>query len=88
MMRWQNCVAFETEQAYNANVRIIGNGSICDYFDSFTICKPQTFPAFFYLEQNAYEPYWKACSKDFVLNRWETAIQGFVGMVEELKNGY
>lgn len=86
MMRWQNCVAFETEQAYNNNVRITGN--ICDYFSNFSIVKPDTFPAFFYLEQDAYEPYWKVCSKDFVLNRWETALQGFVNMIEELKNGY
>ena len=86
MMRWQNCIAFETEQAYNNNVRITGN--ICDYFSNFSIVKPDTFPAFFYLEQDAYEPYWKACSKYFVLNRWETALQGFVNMVEELKNGY
>ena len=86
MMRWQNCIAFETPQAYDNNIE--ARGGICDYFSSFTIERPQTFPAFFYLEQDAYEPYWKSCSKDFVLNRWETALQGFVNMIEELKNGY
>lgn len=85
MMRWQNCIAFETEQAYNNNVR---TGIFSDYFSNISIVKPDTFPAFFYLEQNDYEPYWKACSKEFVLNQWETALQEFVDMIEELKNGY
>ena len=85
MMQWQNCIALETEQAYNNNVRITGN--ICDYFNSFPIIKPNSFPAFFYLEQGAY-PYWKACSKDSVLKQWETAVQGFENKIKELKNGY
>lgn len=86
MMRWQNCIAFETPQDYDNNIE--ARGGIRDYFINFTIERPQTFPAFFYLEQDAYEPYWKSCSKDFVLSRWETAMQGFVNMVEKLKNGY
>ena len=85
MMRWQNCLTFETPLAFMDNVQNRGNYW---YYSSFTIQKPNTFPAFFYLETDCYEPYWKPCSKDFVLSRWETALQGYVNMVEELKNGY
>ena len=85
MMRWQNCVVFETPQAFNNTVQT--RGAYC-YFESFTMEQPKVFPAFYYLETDAYEPYWKPCSKDFVLNRWEQATQGFLDMIAELKNGY
>lgn len=85
MMRWQNCAVFETPQAFNNTVQI--RGAYC-YFDNFTMEQPKAFPAFYYLETDAYEPYWELCSKDFVLNRWEEATQGFLNMIAKLKNGY
>lgn len=81
MIRWLNCVAFETEQDFidTAEERY---GDF--YFSNISIRKPSSFPAFFVLKEG-YDFWWEPTTKAFMVERCENALQNFVNLVNELK---
>lgn len=86
MTRWQNCLAFETSESFYAHAKT--NDGKNYSFSTFSIGPPPSFPAFYYLETDSYEPYWKITTKNFVVKRFEDGIKGYVEMLEDLQKNY
>ena len=81
MIRWQNCVAFETEEAFMGTTEErFGHF----YFSNISIQKPNSFPSFFLLE-DGYEPWWKPTTKEFMIERCESVLQGYINLINDLK---
>ncbi len=80
MIRWMNCVVFETLQDFEENVEDrMGR----PFFSGNEISKPDQFPAYFELKSGYYY-YWWPIEPKAMLARWDATIMYYQTMRNEL----
>ena len=81
MMRWQNCVVFETQKDFETNAEERHGRWFFSHSD---ISYPKNFPAYFELK-DGYDYYWTPIEPREMLSRWEDAISELQTMYDNLE---